>query len=92
MCYEDLRAAEVRDRSMRALLRAERVDAVVNGLEAAALVSLVLLWHGVSLAPVAASALAAVALGAVIHQAVLVVGAVFLRSRDRRSGLAPASD
>lgn len=91
MCYEDLRAAEVGDRSMRALLRAERADAVVNGLEAAALVSLLLLWHGVSPDLLAASALAAVPLGAVIHQAVLVVGVLVLRARARPSGRAPAS-
>lgn len=86
VCYEDLRTDTVLERSLTGLLRAETRDAVVNGVEAAALVVFVLAWQGTPALLVATSALLAVPLGALLHQAVLVVGAVVLRRRARRGG------
>lgn len=89
MCYEVLQDDRVTDRSIGTLLHLETRDAVINGLEAAALVTLVLLWQGTPLWLVGISAVAAIALGAALHQLLLVVAAAVIRRRARRSGAGP---
>lgn len=90
MCYEVLQDDHVTDRSIPALLRLESRAAVINGLEAAVLVALVLLWQGTTLLLVAASAIAALTLGALLHQLVLIGGAVLIRHRRRARANTPS--
>lgn len=85
MCYEVLQDDRVTDRSIGTLLELEARDAVINGLEAAALVAIVLVWHGTPPWLVGVSAAAAIPLGAALHQVLLVVAAVVIRARARRS-------
>lgn len=86
MCYEALVDGDATADSVGSVVRAERRDAAVNGLEAAVLLVVVLLWQGVALSVVLAAALAAVALGYVLHQVVLLVGVALLRLRASRGG------
>ncbi len=80
MCYEAFVNGDATAQSFRALYRAERRDAIKNGLEAATLVAVVLLWHGVSPVPTAVAALAALVAGYVLHQAVFVAGISVIRA------------
>jgi len=89
MCYESLLNGEATERSLRALLRAERRAALRNGLAAAVLVAAVLLVEGAAAWLVVALAVAAVALGAALHQVVLVAGATAVRLRHRVGGPDP---
>ncbi|QLH77615.1 hypothetical protein HZS55_10030 [Halosimplex rubrum] len=86
MCYESLLNGEAAERSVRDLLREERRAALRNGLAAAVLVVAVLIVEGAAAWTVVALAVAAVALGAVLHQAVLVAGAAAVRVRHRVGG------
>jgi hypothetical protein len=82
MCYEALRDGDATERPLAEILRAELSDATVNGLAAALIVAIVLTGRGVDPAAMLPFALAACALGAVVHQAVLVAGVSLLRIRS----------
>jgi hypothetical protein len=83
MCYESLVDGRAQEESTRRLLRGERWDAFVNGLEAAVLVFVVLLWQGTELPLLVGATVAAVALGYVLHQVVLVAGVSVVRRVGR---------
>jgi hypothetical protein len=91
MCYESLLNGDAAEKSVRDLLREERRDALRNGLAAAVLVAAVLFAEDAATWTVVALAVAAVALGAVLHQAVLVAGAVAVRLHHRVGGTDPAT-
>ena len=91
MCYEVLQDGSATERRVPELLGLELRDAVVNGVEAAALVTLVLLWQGTPLWLVLASGVGAVVLGTLVHQAVLLAGVGFVRLRSRGGASAVAS-
>jgi len=79
MCYES-----VVDRRATELLRGERRAALGNGVVAAVIVVAVSLARGASPTATVGVALAVVVLGAVLHQAVLVVAVAVQRFRYRR--------
>lgn len=83
MCYESLVDGEAAERPLATLLRAELRDAVKNGLAAAVLVVGVLAARGADPAVTTLSAAGALALGVVLHQALLVVATGAVRVRDR---------
>jgi len=91
MCYESLLNGEATERSVRDLLREERAAALRNGLAAAALVVAVLVADGAAAPLVVGLTVAAVALGAVLHQAVLLAGATGLRLRYRLGATDPTA-
>ncbi len=82
MCYESLLDERAREQSVASLLRTERWDAFVNGLEAALVVVALLLWQGTPPVLLAGAALGAVVLGYVLHQLVLVAGIGVVRLRS----------
>jgi hypothetical protein len=82
MCYEALRDGDATERPLGEILRAELSDAAVNGLAAALIVAVVLTGRGIDPLTTVAFALAACALGAVVHQTVLVAGVSLLRVRS----------
>ncbi|WP_324661988.1 hypothetical protein [Haloarcula sediminis] len=88
MCYDRLiNDDEVAETSMAALFRSELRCALRNGAMAAGIVLVVLLVEGTPAWLVLGSAAGALALGALLHQAVLLAGAGVLRARARwRSG------
>jgi hypothetical protein len=84
MCYGSVVDGTVTERPLSALLREERRAALGNGVAAAAIVVAVSLARGVGPVAVVGGALAAAALGAVLHQAVLVVAVTVQRLWHRR--------
>ena len=79
MCYESLIDGRAREQSPLAILRGERWDAFVNGLEAALLVFVVLVWQGTGPVLLLGATVAAVPLGYVLHQVVLLAGIGIVR-------------
>jgi len=71
----------VRDAPLWRLIRSESRSALTDGLVAAVAVLAVGLVAGAATWPVAVGAVAAVPLGFVLHQAVLVVGVLLVRLR-----------
>ena len=91
MCYDSLLNGDATDRSLGTLLRAETGSALKNGVVAAAVVLAVLLAGESGPLLAAGSALAALALGYLLHQIVLLAGVAVVRWRDGRSPAATAS-
>lgn len=83
MCYESLLTGEATDRSLESLRREERTKALRNGLAAGVIVVGALLMDGASPGFTAAFAVAAITLGAALHQALLVVAVLSLRTYRR---------
>jgi Mg/Co/Ni transporter MgtE len=83
MCYESLLNGDATEKPVFSLLRGELASALKNGLVAALAVAVVLFWAGGGVVPTALRAVAALALGVALHQAVLLVGIVAVRTRDR---------
>jgi heme A synthase len=79
MCYESLVEGEGTERPLAALLRAELRDALKTGLATGMIVVAVLATSGLDSVLTAVAAVGALALGAAVHQALLVVAAVVLR-------------
>jgi hypothetical protein len=86
MCYESLLESDGDRTAVTAHLEGEMTSAVYNGLVAAALVGLVLVTRGVAPGLVVSMALAALVLGALLHQAVLVVGVAIRRLLAEQTG------
>jgi sugar phosphate permease len=82
MCYESLLNGDATDSSVTELLRREMGSAFRNGLGAGAIVTAVLLWRSVAPSLLVGSAVAAVVLGALIHQLVLLAGIQLVRRRS----------
>jgi hypothetical protein len=83
MCYESVVDGRATERPLSDLLRGERRAALGNGVAAAAIVVAVSLARGASPATTVGAALAAVVLGALLHQAVLVVAVAVQRTWHR---------
>jgi len=83
MCYDRLTDEETVESSLPAVLGAEWRCALRNGAMAAAIVLAVLLVQSAPPWLVAVSAAGAVALGALLHQAVMAAGWGVLRARAR---------
>jgi cystathionine beta-lyase/cystathionine gamma-synthase len=83
MCYESLLNGEAVERSLPSLLRGERLYAVRSGVAAAAVTLLALLSEGFGIELTIGLSVAALALGFVLHQAVLLCGACTLRLLNR---------
>lgn len=79
-CFDPLLDGEATERSLGALIDEEWTDAAINGLEAALLTVVVLLWQGTPLLLVGLAALGAIVLGALLHQLVLIAGVYVLRA------------
>ena len=86
MCYDRLTDEETVESSLPAVLGAEWRCALRNGAMAAAIVLAVLLVQGAPLWIVAVSAAGAIALGSLLHQAVMAAGWGVLRARARWRG------
>jgi hypothetical protein len=94
MCYDRLvNDDEVAETSAVELVRTESVCALRNGALAGLIVLAVLLFEGAPLGILAASVAGAVALGWLLHQALLLAGAGVLRARARwrEAAAGPAS-
>lgn len=83
MCYDRLVEEDVVETSIPTLLRTELWCALRNGALAGVMVLAVLLFEGAPVWLVAASVLGAIALGALLHQTVFVVGTAVQRLRAR---------
>jgi len=80
MCYESLLNGDATERPLHALRREERSKAFQNGVAAGGIVVAVLLMQGADLGLVAVLAVAAIALGTLLHQGLLVGAVLALRS------------
>lgn len=87
MCYGPLTNGNATEQSIPALLRSEWYPAIRNGVLAAVIVLAVLLLEGTPLWIILATTLGALTLGIVLHQFVLLVGALALRMKAHWSGL-----
>jgi Mg/Co/Ni transporter MgtE len=83
MCFAALLNGDATRRSLREILRAELTRSVANGTVAAAIVIAVLALDGTGLALTTGLALAAVVLGTMLHQTVLLSGVLLVRGRAR---------
>ncbi|MDS0258425.1 hypothetical protein NDI56_03255 [Haloarcula sp. S1CR25-12] len=83
MCFDRLTDDDTAEASVTEVLTAEWFCALRNGALAAAIVLAVLLAQGTPAWVVFASAVGAVVLGSVLHQALLLVGWGVLRARAR---------
>lgn len=88
MCYDPLVEGDA-DQPVTAMLRAELAAAVRNGAVAGVVVLAVLLVDGAPAWVVAASVAGALVLGTVLHQALLVAGALVVRTVDWLQGRGP---
>ncbi|WP_372480683.1 hypothetical protein ACAH01_07000 [Halomicrobium sp. HM KBTZ05] len=86
MCFAALLNGDATDRSVVEIVRDELPRSLGNGAVAALLVIAVSVLEGASLTVTAGLALGAVALGAVLHQSVLLGGVALLRGRERLDG------
>jgi len=82
MCFDALVEGDVMERPVGDLLREETPDAIGNGTMAAVIVASVLFGLDAGATTIGPAAVAALALGAAVHQAVLLVGVGVLRARD----------
>jgi len=82
MCYEALRNGDATEKPLGAIVRAELRDALTTGLAAALIVASVLFSGSTELASLVPLALAALGLGAVLHQSLLVAGVAVQRARQ----------
>jgi len=83
VCFDRLTDEETGELSLSTVLAAEWRCALRNGAMAGAIVVAVLLFEGAPAWLTAGSAAGAVVLGALLHQAVLLVGWSVLRTRAR---------
>ena len=81
MCFESLINGDATERPLRELLRAETASALKDATIAATVGLTVLLAGGTGPLLTGGAALAALALGFVLHQAVLVAGVALVRWR-----------
>ncbi|PSP30770.1 hypothetical protein BRC64_11655 [Halobacteriales archaeon QH_10_67_22] len=84
MCYEALRNGDATEKPLGAIVRAELRDALTTGLAAALIVASVLFSGSTELASLVPLALAALGLGAVLHQSLLVAGVAVQARRNGR--------
>ena len=85
MCYDRLIDEDTAETSVPTLLRSEWFCAVRNGALAAAMVLVVLLLEGTPAWLIAASVGGALALGAIVHQLVFLVGVGVVRAMGQWS-------
>ena len=83
MCYDRLTDDDVAETRLRDLLSSELRCSVRNGAVAGAIVLAILIFEGASLWVIAVSVLGAVALGALLHETVFLLGALVQRGRAR---------
>ncbi|ACV48823.1 MULTISPECIES: hypothetical protein [Halomicrobium] len=86
MCFAALLNGDATDRSVVEMIRDELPRSLGNGTVAAVLVVAVSVLEGASLALTAGMAFGAIALGTVLHQAVLLGGVALLRGREGLRG------
>lgn len=83
MCYDRLTDDDVAETRLGDLLASELRCSLRNGSLAGAIVLAVLLFEGAPLWVLAVSVLGAVLLGAVLHEAIFLLGALVQRGRAR---------
>lgn len=83
MCYDRLGDDDIVETRIGDLLASELVCALRNGALAGVMVLAVLVFDGAPLWVLAVSVVGAVALGALLHETLFLVGALVQRGRNR---------
>jgi hypothetical protein len=80
-----LLSGRVHEQTLRGLFRGELLTAAKNGVIAAVVVALVVGYRGIDLPIVLGSTVGAFVLGVLLHQVLLIAGALVIRARATAS-------